>query len=730
GDENGPLSVQGANPASDIQNYLNGLPSVQALAPGNSGSVSVSETAAGSHVFNVTFNEGGDQPTLNVDDSFNFFSLPVSETTKGANPQMEVQKLDLNSLPSSTFQVQFGGSLATVTLNGADQAANAAILDSALDSLVPGGVSVTGSGAPVNGGFGTFNVTFNNSGDVSQIGATSFATTETTMGGSNGGLAHEVQHIDLSTLQGSGAAGSTFNLSYNGEVTVPLSRFATATDVQTALDNLPQFAGANNVTVTGGNGLFDVQFADTVDHAGLILAQAGNQEIQHIDTTSLAGQGSPSYRLSFMGQQTSPIAANATASQVEAQLNGLPTVTQAGGVTVTQTFDAQFNPSGYDVKFNNFADEPSITGSVAVHEQQILDLHNLQNETGFLTFTDGTNTSFEVQTDDFPFFAASDIEFAINSISSIPVNVAMLHPGVFQINYLGAGSPVPIEAHVSKDGNSVRVPANASITEVESALDNVSVSDTALTGANGLFAVTFTDRGDQVSSIQTTNVHQQLRTDQFAAQGKFYIQIGAERTVDLPPDATADQIRLALDNLSAVQDFGGVRTVTVNPDSSFFVTFAGDRELPPLQFVAKQNLLPNNVVETVVGDANHRDEQTISYTIQGAFDAAKFANARLVGAIADFNEIDSNIFHFFDLTNNAGAHLLNGVPVDVNNVPLLPTVASPGNPFTEGDIPIDGIVMAKLIDPKTTNFIPEAALVANPDKTVGGNLFFDNINGR
>ena len=31
GDENGPLSVQGANPASDMQNYLNGLPSVRSL---------------------------------------------------------------------------------------------------------------------------------------------------------------------------------------------------------------------------------------------------------------------------------------------------------------------------------------------------------------------------------------------------------------------------------------------------------------------------------------------------------------------------------------------------------------------------------------------------------------------------------------------------------------------------------------------------------------------------
>jgi hypothetical protein len=680
----------------------------------------------GNNVFELTFSVSGDQPAAGTVDTNNGPVTTSGEFTKGAPSIRELQKLDLNNLPagSSTFQVQFGGMVGTVNLTGANQAENAALIDAALDALPTGGVTVTSNNDATANSFGTFNVRFDNDGNVAQIAATSFVTTQAVQGGAT----NEVQHIDVSALQSSANAGSTFDLAYNGEVTTPLSRFATATDVKNALNALPQFAGANNVTVTGSNGNFDVTFADTVDHAGLIFAQAGNEEIQHIDTTNLQAQGSPNFKLTFMSQVTGAIPTGASGNFVSNELNQLPTVVTAGGVTVTETLDAQFNVVGYDVQFNTFVDQSAITGSVAVHEQLILDLHNLQNEPGFLTFSTGPgNTSFPVPTSASEFF----IQQAINSLGGQNAIVTQLHPGVFSISYQNPGSPAPLLAFVNKEGNSVRVPVNASATEVESALDNVSVSDVMLAGANGFFAISYADTGDQIDLTGAANNHEQLRPDLFAGQGSFHIVIGSEQTVELAAHATADQIRLALNNLSAVQDLGGVRSVVVNPDSSILVTFAGDYELPAFQFVARQNLIADNMKEITPGDANNRDVQTFSYTLQGAFDAAKFANARLVGAIADFNEIDSNRFHFFDLTNNGLAHLdPNGVPVDGTNVPLLPTVATPGNPFMEGDLPIDGIVMAKVIDANTTNFIPEAALIGNPDKTVGGTLFFDYLNNR
>jgi hypothetical protein len=721
GNPTNPITITNpATIASNIQSELQNLPGIS-----SHGANAVTVTDLGSNQFKVDFNFSGDQPSLSVDDSNGGGSTPVTETTKGASSVMELQKLDLSSLPSNSFQVQFGGAVATVTLDGATQADNALKIDAALDNLgtIPNGVTVTSNNDAVPGtSFGTFNVQFNDPGDVAQIGATSFVTTQTTQGG----VTNEVQRIDVSALQSSSAAGSTFDLSYNGEVTAPIPRFATATDVQNALNNLPQFAGTP-VTVTGSNGVFDVKFGDTIDHAGLILAQAGNEEVQHIDTTSLAAQGSPDFTLTFMSQQTGAITAGSSAGQVAAALNGLSSIQQAGGVTVTETLDAQSNIIGYDVQFNTFANQAQITGAIAVHEQLILDLHNLQNETGFLTFSNGTQTSFPVRTDAGSF----SIQQAINSLGGGSANVMQLHPGVFQISYVSAGAKPPLEAFVNKEGNSERVPANSSPAELESAIEGVSVSDVTLTGANGLYNVNFADNLDQLDLGGAINVHEQLRPDIFAGQGTFHVVIGSEQTVELPADATGDQIRLALNNLSAVQDLGGVRSVTINPDSSFLVVFAGDYELPAIQFVAKQNLLANNVERIQAGNGSTREIQTISYTIQGAFDAAVFANARLVGAIADFNEFDSNRFHFYDLVNNPGSHVDSmGIPVDINNVPLPPVVASPANPFKEGDIPIDGIVMAKVIDPKTTNFIPEAALIANPDKTVGGNLFFDYLNTR
>jgi hypothetical protein len=158
--------------------------------------------------------------------------------------------------------------------------------------------------------------------------------------------------------------------------------------------------------------------------------------------------------------------------------------------------------------------------------------------------------------------------------------------------------------------------------------------------------------------------------------------------------------------------------------------------LPVAQFVARQDLLPINMSETETGSVTTREVQTFSYTLQGAFDAGKFAGARLVGAIADFNEFDSNQFHFYDLVDRLGnvlngAHLNSqGVPVDGNGIPLSPVVQSATHKFEEGDLPVDGIVMAKVLDTKSINFIPEAALVANPDKTAGGTLFFDYLNNR
>jgi hypothetical protein len=71
-----------------------------------------------------------------------------------------------------------------------------------------------------------------------------------------------------------------------------------------------------------------------------------------------------------------------------------------------------------------------------------------------------------------------------------------------------------------------------------------------------------------------------------------------------------------------------------------------------------------------------------------------------VGAIADINEIDASVFHFIH----------DGV-----------RTSAAQRQFQLGDTPIDGLIMARVLDQATLNFVPEA-------KLTGNNNFFDNDN--
>lgn len=122
GVDSSTVMVAGTATAADIQNAFNALPSIQALITNNTGAVSVTETSPGSHVFDITFNVFGNQPsvaaTLGTDDAatpapdFAFSArIPFSSTAAQIETALESVGLETvvvnNTAKPGVFDVVF-----------------------------------------------------------------------------------------------------------------------------------------------------------------------------------------------------------------------------------------------------------------------------------------------------------------------------------------------------------------------------------------------------------------------------------------------------------------------------------------------------------------------------------------------------------------------------------------------------------------------------------------------
>ena len=160
-------------------------------------------------------------------------------------------------------------------------------------------------------------------------------------------------NVQSVTLAG-GSAASTFTLTFNGQTTASLARNATSAQVQSALEALSTL-GAGKVTVTGGaSGVYTVNFVKDqlvgVDLAHLTGAGTGGMTVtvdpapaafrvdvkddNETQTVTLSGGATTNtFKLTFKGQTTAALAANATAAQVQSALEALSTV-GAGNIAV------------------------------------------------------------------------------------------------------------------------------------------------------------------------------------------------------------------------------------------------------------------------------------------------------------------------------------------------------------------------------------------------------------
>ena len=169
-------------------------------------------------------------------------------------------------------------------------------------------------------------------------------------------------------------APETYTLGFGGSTTADLPVWASAAQVEAALNALPSIHGPEQQTITvGGNpaGTFTVSFrgqttapalpvgasASQVQAALNGLATINSSEVQLVTVAGTAG----SFRLTFIGQQTAAIPYNATAAAVRGALEVLSNI-GVGNVTVTGT------PGNYTVTFTGtlaLIDLPPMTATGA-----------------------------------------------------------------------------------------------------------------------------------------------------------------------------------------------------------------------------------------------------------------------------------------------------------------------------------------------------------------------------
>jgi hypothetical protein len=686
--------------AGDIENALNSLASITAA-----GGVTVAAGLGDTVV--VTFNTNGNRDSI--------------VGTGGLHEQQTVALGSLATEAGGLFRLVFNGE-ATRAL---PVTATAADLDAAMDALATIKALRSGNSGSVTVSEispGNFQVDFDDLGNqsaLSGIGAVSIKpaldihevisgtdvalvvreslhgqlatvpTSEVTPGTDD---SQEVQRIDLSNVFT--VTGGVFRLNFGFGATAYLSRFVTPAELQTALNALTTITNVGGVTVTAGPtaNTFDVTFNSDGNQALLLSGSGGVREVQTIDTNLLQLAGNSGFNLTFGADTTAvPLPENATPAQVANALNALPSISSAGGVTVAQ------GTGGFDVFFNIPGDQSSISSTASLFETQIIDLQTLpatDNGRIDLTFNGQTTSLLSSGA------SAVQIQNALNSLSSIQalgpgntgsVSVANVAPGVFRVDFNVAGNQPLISGTSNPFGTTDRLSSSATAGEIDAALDSVSFGNVTVTNGSvaGVFVVDFQIPGNQAPITGESFIHEEQRVDIYSV-GEFTLTLGDDTTAPLPATATAEQIRSALNALPSVVAVGGVTEVILGENSSFSVVFASDSDVGLLS--GAQRIDPLIVNTPTQGGAGIREVQTVSFTPKGAFVEegtnafVGFLKANFVGAIYDFNEIDSNVFHWTELNNLPG--------------------------FNEGDLPIDGIVMAKIFDQKTVNFTPEAKLTA------------------
>jgi hypothetical protein len=129
-------------------------------------------------------------------------------------------------------------------------------------------------------------------------------------------------HRNERQLVGIGGHGAPVSLSLGGHSTATLPQYASAAEVQAALEGLPN-VGAGNIAVSGRvGGPWNVEFEGALANQDVPSIAGNNSELQQL---ALSAEGG-SYKLGFEGEETAPIPFGADPAEVQAALEALPGV--------------------------------------------------------------------------------------------------------------------------------------------------------------------------------------------------------------------------------------------------------------------------------------------------------------------------------------------------------------------------------------------------------------------
>ena len=366
-----------------------------------------------------------------------------------------------------------------------------------------------------------------------------------------------VNEIQIVTV-GSSATGGTFTLDFDGQVTAPIVFNASAATVQTTLEALSNI-NVGDIAVTGVTGgpwpvTFQGALADTdvaLLRADYALLDGTNEE--QVVTLGTATGGT--FTLTYEGQATAPIAHNASAAVIQADLEALSTI-GVGNVSVTGSgpWTVEFigDLSTSDVNLIVF-DGTNLTGKLAA------------SVTETTTGGGGTNEKVYLQLSS-PFATVGGCRITGNaSVTSGTWSFSVTGPATITIGPLQwdatpADIQDAIEAHASiapggdyenmmhlrwsggmsgnlADGSFVDVGWAPEFGAIDQYPYNVlSVNSTSLVGG------TYT-----AGSSNDANPH-----DDATEFTSFYVEVDGQRTDDLSVSATLAETQSAIEGLATV----------------------------------------------------------------------------------------------------------------------------------------------------------------------------------
>jgi hypothetical protein len=294
--------------------------------------------------------------------------------------------------------------------------------------------------------------------------------------------------------------------------------------------------GNNRIIVYNSNGVFLRAFGADVVNLG--TGQAS--EVQAIDVNAASG----SFTLTFNGQTTTNIASGAAPGQVQTALNALSTI--GGAVTVSGGPGNSGGTSPYRIAFS-----------------------------GSLAATDVAQIT------------AASVDLA-GGLPATAITAGTLNPGAIGFEICVAGSDSCKVGSTGGTGGALGGPLGSAVNQTSGDVyvteqSNLRVQQYDASGnfirAFGQDVVTsgFPGNSAAASAVQTLTVT--------ATEGKYKLKFGGKETSELPYNATAGEIKTALEGLASI----GTGNVLVSGTGPYTITFAGALANNPEPLIATES---------------------------------------------------------------------------------------------------------------------------------------------